>query len=228
MQPGNRELQAVDEDRHAKPVLVERAEEVLDRDRALADDAPLVGEERQAQPEPQQQAGRRDGGHERRPVGAVRGGGDRRRLAPSVTASSATGCGAAAPRRRTACGSDRPVHRSVSTATSVMIPEPTIVAAPRSGSAELRWRRRPDQVRRERDREGRPRDREHPRVRGHQQEHERRVGVALVHRGQGHEGDQRDRREAQRQALRRWGAGRRRRRRRAPGVRRPRSRSGGT
>ena len=61
------EHQAVDDDRRAKPVLVERAEEAPDVERATFDHRPLVGEERQALAEGQENdSGDRGGENEQR------------------------------------------------------------------------------------------------------------------------------------------------------------------
>ena len=53
-QPEGPEHQPIDDGRDPEPVLVERLEEAVERDRPLGHDRPLVGEEGQAAAEPQQ------------------------------------------------------------------------------------------------------------------------------------------------------------------------------
>ena len=58
-EPERTEHQPVDDDRRTQPVLVERAEEAVDVERAALDDRPLVGEERQPLAEGEQERRRR-------------------------------------------------------------------------------------------------------------------------------------------------------------------------
>ncbi len=197
-EPERPEHQPIRDDRRPEPVLVERREPVVERDRPPLDDRPLVGEERHPAAEADQQRDRR-----RRP-------GPRRSVSSGCPQSRPLpGCATTAPSppvtpQPPGAMSARRAARAPPNATAVMTSDPTMLTTPSAGSSAAISVVGGTAARRfsVNATENTTQPQHRAPVREEQdEEDECRVCVPLVHRREGREGDERRRHEAEGQAL---------------------------